>query len=124
MLVLLGLSDRCRARVFTRRVGEDSRAMKTGVFSCFMVLVGVSLATAAAAHHPGSFMMPARGHTNGDVREAVTVTDGVQMLRAAAGLQSACEFRDGTDVYYMASCDMNGDGHMTVSDGVRGTAAP
>lgn len=97
--------------------------MKKRVLWWSAVLIGATLATSAAAHHPGSFMMPACGHTDGDSRAAVSVTDGVQMLRAAAGLSSTCELRDGTDVYYMASCDMNGDGRMTVSDGVNGLRA-
>lgn len=41
---------------------------------------------------------------------AVAVTDGVQALREAAGLDSACA---GT------VCDVDGDGAVTVSDGVR-----
>ena len=91
---------------------------KTGVFLWAGALIGATLAASAMAYHPGSFMMPACGITTGDARTTVTVTDGVQMLRAAAGLPSTCEMRDGADVYYMASCDMNGDGHMTVSDAV------
>ncbi len=39
----------------------------------------------------------------------VTVTDGVQTLRAAAGLSSACT---------AARCDMDGSGTVTVTDGV------
>ena len=97
--------------------------MTKSVVSWAAVLIGATVATSALAHHPGSFMMPACGHANGDSREAVTATDGVQMLRAAAGLSSTCELRDGSDVYYMASCDMNGDGYLTVSDGVNGLRA-
>jgi hypothetical protein len=40
---------------------------------------------------------------------AVTVTDGVQTLRAAAGLSSPCT---------LATCDVNGSGAITVTDGV------
>ena len=40
---------------------------------------------------------------------AVTVTDGVQTLRAAAGLSSPCT---------LATCDVNGSGTVTVTDGV------
>ncbi len=40
---------------------------------------------------------------------AVTVTDGVQTLRAAAGLTSPCT---------LATCDVNGSGAITVTDGV------
>jgi len=94
------------------------------VVSWAAVLIGATLASSAIAGHPGAFMMmPACGHTSGDSREAVTVTDGVQMLRAAAGLSSTCELSDGSDVYYMASCDMNGDGHLSVSDGVNALRA-
>jgi hypothetical protein len=93
------------------------------VVSWAAVLIGATMATSALAHHPGLFMMPPCGHANDDSRDAVTVTDGVQMLRAAAGLPSTCELRDDPDVYYRASCDMNGDGHLTVSDGVNGLRA-
>ncbi len=41
---------------------------------------------------------------------AVTVTDGVQTLRAAAGLASPCT---------LARCDVNGSGTITVTDGVQ-----
>ncbi len=40
----------------------------------------------------------------------VTVTDGVQTLRAAADLPSTCT---------LARCDVNGNGSVTVSDGVQ-----
>ncbi|MEO6025600.1 MAG: hypothetical protein ABIR79_01885 [Candidatus Binatia bacterium] len=40
---------------------------------------------------------------------AVTVTDGVQTLRAAAGLTTPCT---------LATCDINGSGAITVTDGV------
>jgi hypothetical protein len=40
---------------------------------------------------------------------AVTVTDGVQALRAAAGLSSSCS---------NATCDVDGSGSVTVTDGV------
>lgn len=46
------------------------------------------------------------GDATGD--GAVTVTDGVQALRAAAGLSTTCD--DG--------CDVDGNGTITVSDGV------
>ncbi len=46
------------------------------------------------------------GDANGDGQ--VTVSDGVQTLRAAAGLSSSCD----TD------CDFDGNGTITVSDGV------
>jgi hypothetical protein len=46
-----------------------------------------------------------------DASGAVTVTDGVQVLRAAAGLSSTCAAN-------AASCDVDGSGTATVSDGV------
>lgn len=46
-----------------------------------------------------------------DASGAVTVTDGVQVLRAAAGLSSTC-------TAHAASCDVDGSGTATVSDGV------
>lgn len=54
--------------------------------------------------------VPAAAETCGDATgdDNVTVTDGVQALRAAAGLSSSCE--DG--------CDVDGTGSVTVSDGV------
>ncbi|MCC6767120.1 MAG: hypothetical protein IT293_20890 [Deltaproteobacteria bacterium] len=54
--------------------------------------------------------VPAAAQTCGDATDdgTVTVTDGVQALRAAAGLSSTCE--DG--------CDVDGSGGITVSDGV------
>ena len=53
---------------------------------------------------------PTSAQTCGDANDngTVTVTDGVQALRAAAGLSSTCE--DG--------CDVDGSGTVTVSDGV------
>jgi len=46
-----------------------------------------------------------------DASGTVTVTDGVQVLRAAAGLSSTCSA-------HAASCDVDGSGTATVSDGV------
>ena len=45
-----------------------------------------------------------------DANGAVTVTDGVQTLRAAAGLSSPCT---------LARCDVDGSGAITVTDGVQ-----
>jgi hypothetical protein len=61
-------------------------------------LITIALATPAAAQICGD------ANDNG----TVTVTDGVQALRAAADLSSTCE--DG--------CDVDGSGAITVSDGV------
>lgn len=44
-----------------------------------------------------------------DASGSVTVTDGVQTLRAAAGLSSSCT---------NATCDIDGNGTITVTDGV------
>src|SRR5262249_52339779 len=44
-----------------------------------------------------------------DASGAVTVTDGVNVLRAAADLSSPCT---------LERCDINADGSITVSDGV------
>jgi hypothetical protein len=41
---------------------------------------------------------------------AVTVTDGVQVLRAAAGLSSTCDTN--------SNCDVDGNGSVSVTDGV------
>lgn len=46
-----------------------------------------------------------------DDNGSVTVTDGVQVLRSAAGLSSTCAQHGG-------SCDVDGSGSVTVSDGV------
>ncbi len=46
---------------------------------------------------------------DGDNSGTVTVTDGVQALRAAAALTSSCS---------AATCDVDGSGTVTVSDGV------
>ncbi len=47
------------------------------------------------------------GDANGD--QQVGVTDGVQTLRAAAGLSSQCQ---------LATCDVDGDGRISLTDGV------
>jgi hypothetical protein len=54
---------------------------------------------------------PVAAQTCGDAdgSGAVTVTDGVQTLRAAAGLSSSCT---------AATCDVDGSGSITVTDGV------
>jgi len=62
-------------------------------------LLAVLLPTIAAAQMCGD--------PNGS--GTVTVTDGVQVLRAAAGLSSDCA---------SGGCDVNADGHTTVTDGV------
>jgi hypothetical protein len=54
---------------------------------------------------------PTQADTCGDAdgSGAVTVTDGVQTLRAAAGLSSSCT---------LARCDLDGNGAISVTDGV------
>ena len=46
-----------------------------------------------------------------DANGSVTVTDGVQVLRAAAGLSSTCTEQP-------EDCDIDGSGGITVTDGV------
>ena len=67
-----------------------------------LALLGLGIATVAA---------PAAAQVCGDADQngTVTVTDGVQTLRAAAALDSTC-----TD----AVCDVDGSGAITVTDGV------
>jgi hypothetical protein len=68
---------------------------------------GILAALAAAAVvGTAAVALAVCGDANGDGN--VTVSDGVQTLRAAAGLSSAC----GQD------CDVDGSGSVTVSDGV------
>lgn len=58
-----------------------------------------------------TFATPARGQVCGDADGSgtVSVSDGVQTLRAAAGLATTCT---------NASCDVDGSGAVTVTDGV------
>ncbi|MCC6849028.1 MAG: hypothetical protein IT294_11050 [Deltaproteobacteria bacterium] len=65
------------------------------------LLLGAILAADASAQTCG----------DADGNGVVTVTDGVQTLRGAAGLSSACS-------EHAASCDVDGSGSTTVSDGV------
>ena len=58
--------------------------------------------------HGGSNGTPTCGDADGS--GSITVTDGVQALRAAAGLSSPCT---------AATCDLNGSGDITVTDGVQ-----
>ncbi len=61
---------------------------------------------------PAPTATPGEGRLCGDADASgrITVTDGVNVLRAAAGLSSAC-----TDP---APCDVDGNGAVTVTDGV------
>jgi hypothetical protein len=64
------------------------------------MLIALTIAAPAfAADHCG----------DADGSGAVTVTDGVQTLRAAAGLSSTCT---------LARCDLDGGGTISVTDGV------
>jgi hypothetical protein len=76
-----------RRRVATRRFLQTLAAV---------AVVGLDATTALAVC----------GDANGDGR--VSVSDGVQTLRAAAGLSSSCD----------GDCDIDGSGAITVSDGV------
>jgi hypothetical protein len=66
------------------------------------LVLGFLIAVATAAPAAAQIC----GDANGDGN--VTVTDGVQALRAAAGLSSTCD----------AGCDVDGNGTVTVTDGV------
>ncbi len=59
----------------------------------------------------GSTVCTAQGQLCGDAdgNGAVTLSDGVQVLRRAAGLSSPCG---------ESTCDMDGNGDVTLSDGV------
>jgi hypothetical protein len=58
---------------------------------------------------PTTTPTPATGCGDADGSGGLTVTDGVQTLRGAAGLSSPCT---------PAVCDVDGDGSITVTDGV------
>lgn len=70
-----------------------------------IVIVLATVIVLAAATAPSASAQTC-GDANGD--GAVTVTDGVQALRAAAGLSSICD----------EGCDVDGSGSVTVTDGV------
>jgi hypothetical protein len=76
--------------------------------------VDFALATPSACNNAGecSDLGGTSGTTCGDAdgSGSVTVTDGVQTLRAAAGLSSPCT---------LGRCDVNGSGTITVTDGVQ-----
>ncbi len=65
-----------------------------------------TLAAAVVVAASATIALAVCGDANGDGR--VTVSDGVQALRGAAGLSSACD----------DDCDVDGSGAVTVSDGV------
>ena len=67
------------------------------------------LAVVIGGFGPVTGMAGAATCGDADASGAVTVTDGVQTLRAAAGLASPCT---------TSRCDVDGSGGVTVSDGV------
>jgi hypothetical protein len=69
----------------------------------------VILATAGLVSLGAAPRVSAQVCGDADASGAVTVTDGVATLRAAAGLSSACT---------ASTCDVDGSGSITVSDGV------
>lgn len=73
---------------------------------CFVSAPTVDDVSGARAIYPRT-SPPLCGDANGDGR--VTTDDGVQALRAAAGLASSCT---------VALCDVDGSGTITVTDGV------
>ena len=75
----------------------SSRSIVAALAACFLVAC-----SALSAHA----QVCGDADNNGDV----TVTDGVQTLRAAAGLPSTC---DGN-----SNCDVDGNGNVSVTDGV------
>jgi hypothetical protein len=75
------------------------RTTSTFLALAFCSLLGVFAARGAA---------PVCG--DADDTGSVTVTDGVQTLRSAAGLSTSCE---------VARCDVDGSGSITVTDGVK-----
>jgi len=76
--------------------------MRSSHWSFATVVVCLLLACSAAAE--------AQVCGDADNSGAVTVTDGVQALRAAAGLSSTCDTN--------ANCDVDGNGSVSVTDGV------
>ena len=93
--------------------GTQSLARTTGSSTSGSNGVDFALATPNVCNNAGECTDLATGTaTCGDVdgSGAVTVTDGVQTLRAAAGLSSPCT---------LARCDVNGSGTVTVTDGVQ-----
>ena len=93
------------------RVSEAQEATAGGLGLAFGALV--KTVGARRSPTPTPTQTPNGGSsTCGDADDsgAVTVTDGVQTLRDAAGLPSPCT---------ASRCDMDGNGSVTVSDGVK-----
>ncbi len=98
----LDLGDGTRS--LTRTKGSGSSGSNDADFA---------LATPDVCNNAGECTdLAATGDQCGDAdgNGAITVTDGVQTLRAAAGLETACT---------LARCDVNGNGAITVTDGVQ-----
>jgi hypothetical protein len=74
-----------------------------------VTIILLCVGTASLGAGPGSAAQAVCGDATGD--NTVTVTDGVQVLRAAAGLSTACSTTP-------AICDVDGSGSITVTDGV------
>ncbi len=74
---------------------------RLAVASVWVGIWGIATATSAAAQVCG----------DADGNGTVTVTDGVQVLRSAAGLESTCTARPN-------SCNIDGAGEISVTDGV------
>ena len=77
------------------------KSLRSAVLLFSAVVFGAFVASTASAQVCG----------DADGNGSVTVTDGVQVLRAAADLSSGCSQRQN-------SCDVDGNGSVTVSDGV------
>ncbi len=82
-----------------------SSSMFRSTQSCFVV--DPTVADVTGAERIYAVTKPLCG--DADANGSVTVTDGVQTLRAAADLPSPCT---------LARCDMDGNGTLSVSDGV------
>jgi hypothetical protein len=77
-------------------------------FSGRVAMVLVSVAFCGAVGTSSAF---AQTCGDADGSGSVTVTDGVQVLRSAAGLSSSCS-------EHANSCDVDGSGSATITDGV------
>lgn len=77
--------------------------MSSPLWKYLVLTAALVFATSSQAH--------AQGCGDADNNGTVTVTDGVQTLRAAAGLASSCSAN-------VAACDPDGSGTVTVTDGV------
>ncbi len=93
----------CRKDTPTPVVAARARRYHTRMSRAFAAIVVSSTLLLGA----GSVAAQVFGDADGS--GTVTVTDGVQTLRAAAGLDSMCT---------LATCDIDGSGAITVTDGV------